>query len=503
MSHTSVEEPAIALPLEGWPDVFNVEDPDRRVLAAVALVAVAVDAALRSGFLGVGGALVFVLSAGGLVASSRISNRAALPLVGAACFFGATVAWRASGAVLAFDVAAALTLLVLAASFARRGDPFDLTVPRVLGRGLYAGLHGLLAPAYPFRGLRFSGRAPAGVVRGALLAAPVVLVVGALLASSDAVFASFFRLPDDFGDPALHGVLLILGGWWAGALFRLASAEPFTVPTTTSTVTLGRAEVSTVSGALAAVLAVFAASQVVAVVRGAEYVERTTGLTYAEYARTGFFQLLAASFVALATLWLLRPSVTTRSHASLVLAVAAGNLVIVASALRRLFLYEDAYGLTLLRLGAVIASIWVGVVIVLTAVAVLEGRLLRPDAGPRRHWLLPASAATALALVAGASIVNVQAYIVERNVGAFARTGRLDVAYLVSLSDDAVPALVRSLDRMGAADRGWVVQVLCARHSDSSGRGSWLETNLAERRASAALDRTCGRAAGVPVSPHS
>ena len=58
-------------------------------------------------------------------------------------------------------------------------------------------------------------RLAGGRIRGLLLALPVVVIVGALLSSADAVFASFFRLPD-LPDVWLHLVLLSIGAFAAG-----------------------------------------------------------------------------------------------------------------------------------------------------------------------------------------------------------------------------------------------------------------------------------------------
>ena len=481
MSTSSIEGDHLALPMEGWSDIGDVEPPDGRVLLAVAAVAIAFDAGLRSGLLGIGGTSVFVASAAGLVATGRVRNRAAVPLLGVAALLGSFLMVRTSDWILPLDVLVALALLGFGSSFARGGDPFDVTVPRLAGRVLHLVAHGVLAPAFPFLGAP-ARRLAGGRVRGVLLALPVVAVVWALLSSADAVFASFFRLPD-LPDVWLHLVLLSLGAWWASALLRTASSPPFAMPSRTG-VTLGRTEVSTVLGALAAVLGAFAVTQVVAAVAGADYVERTSGLSYAEYARGGFFQLLAVGFVSLATTWMLRPSFRENAHRTLGVAVAAGNLGIVAVAIRRLFLYEAAYGLTPLRVGAVIVAIWIGAVFVMTAVAIVRVA--------DRAWLLPASLAAAVALLVAANVVNLDGFIVERNVDRFAGTGKLDVVALAELSDDALPALAASLDDLSHAERAAMTIAVCPPRDEVEEGRSWLEWNLGRSRADDARRTICG-----------
>jgi hypothetical protein len=107
---------------------------------------------------------------------------------------------------------------------------------------------------------------------------------------------------------------------------------------------------------------------------------------------------------------------------------------VLASALRRLGLYEEAYGATRLRLVAHVQLLWLGAVfaLVLMAGAARDGARL-----PRA--IVAVSAATALAFV----LSDPDRRIAERNVELYAETGRLDVRYLDGLSADAAPAIAR------------------------------------------------------------
>jgi hypothetical protein len=85
---------------------------------------------------------------------------------------------------------------------------------------------------------------------------------------------------------------------------------------------------------------------------------RTSGLTYAEYARQGFWQLLAAAALALVVVKGATVLAGPRTPAErLLLRALLGllcvlTIVIVASSFHRLRLYESAFGLTRLRLAA-------------------------------------------------------------------------------------------------------------------------------------------------------
>lgn len=471
---------------EVWPDLWPVRAPDGRVLAVVVASAVALDLAMRSGIAGLAGALLGAVVAGGLLGSGRIENRRARPLLLLVPVCTAWLGVRDAEWLLALDVVTACGLLVIGASFARDGDPFDLTVPAVIGRSLHGVLHSLVAGGFLVATLRRagaegSGRA-GGVVRGLLLGAPVVLVIGLLLASADPVFASMFRLPDPL-DLFVHVLLLGIGGWGAASLLRVASGPAYAVPSTTRTF-LGEVEAVTVLGALVAVFSAFTFSQVAAAIGGADYVRRTAGLSYAEHARSGFFQLLAVAALTLVLLLALRATVHVAGRRFVAVAEVAVVLtvLVVAGAVRRLWLYEQAYGLTLLRLTAVLFAVWIGVAFVLLGLS-LAG------VGRGRRWLVPAAALAGIAMIVTVGVVNVEAVIVRRNVERFAGTDRLDVGYLAGLSDDAVPALVDSLPLLPADQADAVRRDLCAGPRRTDG-GVWA-FNASRHRAAELRDRTC------------
>ena len=485
LSPSSLELPGLDL------DLSVVEPVDGRALAGVGAAAVAFDA---FGHRGPGLAAFVLVSAltAALVATGRVRNPTARVAALAAPVFGVLLAVRLSPALVLLDLAAACALLALAASAARGGDLLDLTLPDLARRAVLAAGHGVAAPGFVLGGdgpLHLPGgdRRWAGVVRGALLAAPVVLVVGLLLGAADPVFASWFTVEADAGDLVAHGLLLLIGAWGAGGLLRSASAAT-PAPLREPSPRLGFVESLTVLGSLVALYAAFAAAQVVAALGGADRVLRTAGLSYAEYARQGFFQLLAVATITLAVLLAVRAcadlSSPGRRRRFVVLAeVAVGlTLVIVAVAVHRLRLYEHAYGLTLPRLFAVAFAVWVGMVFVLLAVS-LAG------VHDRRRWLVPAAILAGLATVLGLNVADPEALVVRRNVATWERTGRLDVAHLAGLSHDALPAIEDALDHLDPAAGAEIRAAVC--DGPPPERRGVLGFSLSAARASDARQRIC------------
>jgi hypothetical protein len=464
---------------------LGVERPaDGRVLAAAAGAAVLTDLAVRSGVAGVAGTLLVVAVAVGVVIGGRVAGAQAAGVVAATVPFGICLSVRMSPWLLPLDILAIGGLLVLGASLAGGGSLFDLPVPNLVVRALHALGHGIAAPAYVAAPL--NRRRSAAVLRGVGLALPLLVVLGLLLASADAVFAGFFQ----WWSPVTvitHAVLLGVGAWGMAGLLRVTAAErPPSVPALPFR--LGHVETTVVLGSLLALFAAFAAAQVVALSGGGGHVLETAGLTYAEYARTGFFQLLAVAGITVVALVGLR-AVTDLSDPAyrlrftvLAEAAIALTLVIVVVALRRLGLYQDAYGLTMLRLYSSVFAVWIGVVLVLAGCA-LAGF------APGRAWFPGAAMVAGLALLLGLNVVNPEAIVVRHNVDRAARTQKVDPGYLAELSDDAVPALVNALPRLPEPARSQVVAAVCDRYDPPF--DGWAAVNTSRRRATDARRQVC------------
>src|SRR6266567_3090224 len=139
-----------------------------------------------------------------------------------------------------------------------------------------------------------------GAALGGLLAFPLLVVFGGLFSSADAVFhdvaADLFKI--DFGAVMGHIVLFSIfavtsAGYLRGAMLRAAPSRSLTEGD--SKVALGVIPVATALGLVDLLFLVFVVIQVRYLFGGAELIATATGLTYAEYARRGFFELVTAS----------------------------------------------------------------------------------------------------------------------------------------------------------------------------------------------------------------
>jgi hypothetical protein len=413
---------------------------------AIVGVGVLAGATLVDEALGLGVAVVLlalgaiVLRLPRLVAVPRVDLRKAEPPPRD----GWTRAWWAFAALLALTpvlraaswvvvpcLFAALALASLGASGGRRwGELFG-------GLGAFWArlpVGSVLAGRAAARGAGLGGHAGA-VARGAALAVALLAVFVPLLASADAAFAQLIEdavpaTDQPFGRFLLGALVVSLGG--ALAYVRLC---PPAITARPPRHLLSRFEWAPALGALVAVFAAFVALQLTTLFGGNQHVLETAGLTYSQYARSGFWQLLAVAaltfaVVAAAQRWAGRDG--GRLLQALLAALCLLTLVVLASALKRLGLLEEALGFTRLRFAAHAALLWLGALFVL----VLAARFAAT-------WLPRAIVATTAVAFVAFGLADPERRIADANVERFERTGTIDYDYLSQLGADAAPALTR------------------------------------------------------------
>ena len=496
---------AVGQPPPGWP-IAPVEPPPwirvdlaSPITGGLVLLAVGIglvgDLAVRSGLVGLAGALLVVATSAALLVSGRLRTRQSMVLVALAPLFGGWLALRSSAWLLPLDLVAAFGLLVAGTSLSSGGSVTNLSLANLVARAWHAGLQAFAVPGSLVRlagghRKRNGNSVTWAVVRGMLLATPVVLLLGVLLASADAVFASMVSFEFNGGVAVEHVFVVVAAAWVFLALLRVASAvAPAALPAPKAR--LGAVEALVVLASVIVLFGGFAVTQAVAVVGGEQYVQQTTGLTYAEYARSGFFQLLWVAALTVGGVLALRAATDRREPRSarrftvLSCLVCGLTVLIVAVAVRRLALYSEAYGLTMLRLYCTIFAVWIGVVLVLL-IAWLAGL------GRGRAWFAPAAAACGLALLFGLNVANPEAYVARTNLERQAVV-ELDTEYLTGdLSDDAVPTIVERLPSLEAGTREDIHDELCADRRPSGYTG-WAAWNLSQQTAKDQRASVCNR----------
>jgi hypothetical protein len=395
--------------------------------AARFAVASVLSGMLAAGLLpGARAGLGFVLVASALAVAAALAGsvrqRARSAGLGAlALALAAAAAFRDAGWVVVGELVAAAMLGSIAMSAPRhwRATAFAsvaaaLRMASGAGRVAQAAIGGLAAAS--------TGRALA-LGRGLVLTGALVAIFGALFASGDRAFAQLAGdvLPDSLPIGDVPARLLVFGlvMSFAGGLAQAAALadEPAGRPL----LRLGRPEWLSALSALNVLFALFVAVQLAVLFGGDAYVRDSAGLTYAQYARSGFAQLVVAALLTLGVVaGALRWGRTERTRDGVILRALLGTLcvltlVVLASALHRLGLYEEAYGFTRLRLAVHGLLLFGGALFVLVLGALASGR---------REWLAQATVVLGALAALAFWVGDPDRRIATHNVERYEATGR-------------------------------------------------------------------------------
>jgi Domain of unknown function (DUF4173) len=441
---TALPPPELSFPADGAP---------RPVLVTAGALGLAAAVVVPAGPPGVGLLLLGVATALGLrrLAPAPVRGWRAVHGLSALALL-ATVAVRDAPWVVTVCLLGALAVASLAVTggrtwvgMARGAVDLALAAPRGsgwLGRGLVT--------------LRPSAATAGPVTRGLALSAALLLVFGSLLASGDAVFAALLSrlvpdLPSTGHLPAYAVVLVVTAAAVAGAARLLLAPRPEPVLGPPARSLTRASEWLLPLAALDGLLLLWVGLQPAVLFGDAGHVLGTSGLSFAEHAREGFFQMVAVVVLVLAVVaagvrWAPR---SARPGLGLLCGLA---LLVDASAVHRLALYAEEFGLTRLRVATTTVALWLGVVLLLVLVAGSRA----PRALP--HLVVTSAVAGLLALVAA----NPDARIASSQL---TRADQADLAYVATLSADAVPVLDRLTEpirscalagRTGQVDGGWL-----------------------------------------------
>ncbi len=293
-------------------------------------------------------------------------------------------------------------------------------------------------------------------IRGLVFAVPLLLIFGFLLMKSDMRFEKmvtrFFNLKEFFSHFVLISFFTVLS---AGILKTVFIEENWDIMSFKSFAgkksgRLGGIEMSIILGSLNILFLMFIMVQMSYFFGGDEFVINPSGPSYSEYARRGFFEMVTVAVLILPLLLVLHWMIQDNSaFQEKVFRVLAGSLVsmvfiILASAAHRMHIYQEAYGLTELRLYTSAFMVWLAGALFWFIATVLFGRRNRFGFG-----VLSGGVVVIMML----HILNPDAFIIKTNMERYKKGHAFDINYACSLSTDALPAFIASLPDLNNTDR--------------------------------------------------
>jgi hypothetical protein len=284
------------------------------------------------------------------------------------------------------------------------------------------------------------------VALGLIIALPILVILGLMLAAADPIFSDMVKRLfsiENLPQYLFRFAYIVVGAYVLVGLFlhAVSPLKPAEKPDTQKTAIapfLGAIEGNIVLGAVNLLFIAFVIIQVRYLFGGSANINET-GYTYADYARRGFGELVGVAILSL-LLYLAFNAITKRESkpaqvgfSALSVLLIANVLVILASSLMRLLMYEDAYGFSEVRTYTHVFIFWLAGLLV--AAIVLE--LIR-----KRGYFGLALMITIVGYCASLGLMNVDGFVAKNDIQHAAQGHDLDVEYLAELTTDAVPALI-------------------------------------------------------------
>ncbi len=335
------------------------------------------------------------------------------------------------------------------------------------------------------------------VIIGIVMALPFLIIFGALFASADLAFKQLvdsifrFQVSDElFGHIILIGGVSVISLGVFAYIFNIPSSALSSETSQNSKLEKDfinrNIEVKVFLWMIGGLFAIFLVFQLAYLFGGVINISEGN-FTYAEYARKGFWELLTVAFFTLIILLILDKYTQAKNSRfswftvpSLVLIIEI--FVIIISAFKRLMLYQDAYGLTTLRLYVSGFIMFLGVVFILLAIKLWREK--------EDNFFAFGALLSVITFLVVFNILNPDAFIAKKNIDRFNTGGGLDANYLATMSADAIPSTVGVYDRLNDEDKGIVEQHLTTKKTELSEQQShWQSYNVSRQKALTELNK--------------
>jgi hypothetical protein len=300
-------------------------------------------------------------------------------------------------------------------------------------------------------------------LKGAILAVPILIIFGLLFSHADLAFSQFLKsfIAINISERTIQYLVMLVFAFVAALSFLsyiFFPKQPVVLPEHTHTIpqTGKETEVVVFLGLISMLFFVFIGFQITYLFGGETNIVNA-GFTYAEYARRGFWELLAVALLSLAVVLASEKYAGVESKKdkrflipSLILIVEVG--IVIVSALKRLSLYIDAYGLTMLRF---YVAGFIALLFILFILLTIKFIKTKPEQFFAFGTLL--SIAGFLIVV---NVLNPDAFIMKFNINQYHNTGKVDASYPRELSADAESWKIELYKKVEGEDKEVLRQLL-------------------------------------------
>lgn len=282
------------------------------------------------------------------------------------------------------------------------------------------------------------------IIKSIIVVVPIVIIILLLLSSADMMFHNLLSfIPDNWGDFSFSSLL--------GRIFRFCI---FFFYVGASTVywkeTLINDKIETKSKKISeyTIVLLLTVLNIIYVVfdiiqiRSLWLHQVSTDISYAEYARSGFFQLMVISLINLVIILLSKKAKESNYIKGMSTVMIGLTLIIIVSSFFRMFLYEQAYGYTELRLGVYCILITETILLIPTMIYIFQ----------KKFPLLKYYIVIITCVYTLVNCVSIDQIIAKNNISRYDRTGKIDIDYLMNYNSDNMKQLVDLYKRTDDVD---------------------------------------------------
>ena len=159
-----------------------------------------------------------------------------------------------------------------------------------------------------------------------------------------------------------------------------------------------------------------------------------SNINYAEYARSGFFQLMFISVINITILLISKKTTKdTKYNKTMSIIMIGLTLIIIISSFLRMNMYESAYGYTLLRLLVYVSLITEVILLIPTFIYVIN-----PKINILKYYVIIITVVYTML-----SLSPVDYFIARNNINRYYKTNKIDIDYLQNYSTDNISLLYK------------------------------------------------------------
>ena len=323
------------------------------------------------------------------------------------------------------------------------------------------------------------------ILTGILISLPLLVVIIMLLSSADMVFGYYFsNLTMIFNNIKIdefiaHSIMIfVIAFYLFGYVWGFKGDEKATEnKTSIPEVSWEPVTIITVLVVLNIIYLLFTIIQF-SYLYGGGNITLPSNLTYSEYARKGFFELAAVTFINFIIVLSCQNRIKKDNKRNLKVANLLLTILIVFtlnmlfSANFKLTLYENTFGYTFLRVSVHLFMLLLFILCLVVAVGIWY----------RKIPIVKSIIMITIIMYTVINYINIDGFIARKNIERYYQTGSIDAGYLTSLSDEVVPYLLELKDNSDNDIKIVINDNLKYRKEMLNKHNSWTEFNFSKNR---------------------